>query len=71
MEIKKGIYKHYKGNLYEVVATATHSESLEKLVIYKALYGEYGIWARPLKMFTENVVIDGKPLPRFEFFSTP
>ncbi len=70
MEIQKGIYKHYKGNLYEVVTTATHSETMEKMVVYKALSGEFGIWVRPLKMFTETIKIEDKELPRFEFLQS-
>ncbi len=70
MDIKKGIYKHYKGNLYEVLGIALHSETLEKMVIYKALYeSEFGknvIFVRPLKMFKENVLINGKKIPRFK-----
>lgn len=61
-----GIYRHYKGNLYQVLHTARHSESQEWLVVYRALYDDYGVWVRPLAMFCENVVIDGKTLPRFE-----
>lgn len=48
---KEGIYRHYKGNLYEVIGVAQHSESEEFLVVYRALYGEYGLWVRPLEMF--------------------
>jgi hypothetical protein len=66
MEIEKGIYKHYKGNLYEVLMTAQHSETEEWMVVYKALYGEEGIWVRPYDMFHEKVDIDGKMVPRFE-----
>lgn len=65
--IQKGVYKHYKGNLYEVIDIARHSETLEYVVVYKALYGDYGLWVRPLTMFTENVVIDGNTKPRFIF----
>lgn len=65
-EIKQGIYRHYKGNLYQVLHTARHSESEEWLVVYRALYGDYGVWVRPLTMFCESVTIDGKTLPRFE-----
>lgn len=65
-EIKQGIYRHYKGNLYQVLHTARHSETEETLVVYRALYGDYGVWVRPLAMFCESVTIDGKTLPRFE-----
>jgi hypothetical protein len=63
-----GIYKHYKGKLYEVTGTATHSESMEKLVVYKALYQPEGqnLWVRPLSMFTEEIEFDGKKMLRFE-----
>ena len=64
--IPQGIYRHYKGNLYQVLHTARHSETEETLVIYRCLYGDYGIWARPLAMFTETVNIDDKKMPRFE-----
>lgn len=64
--IKLGRYKHYKGNEYEVIGVAKHSETLEELVIYKTLDGEQ-IWARPLKMFTEEVEVEGKKIPRFEY----
>ena len=65
--IKLGKYKHYKGHEYEVIGLAKHSETLEDLVVYKALYGEQGLWVRPLKMFTETVVIEGKDVSRFEY----
>lgn len=65
--IKAGVYKHYKGNLYEVLAVARHTETEEELVVYNALYGERGTWVRPLDMFCGSVEIDGKILPRFEF----
>ena len=64
--IKLGRYKHYKGNEYEVIGVAKHSETLEELVIYKTLDVEQ-IWARPLKMFTEEVEVEGKKIPRFEY----
>ncbi|MCE3026474.1 MULTISPECIES: DUF1653 domain-containing protein [unclassified Salinicola] len=60
-----GIYRHYKGQLYEVLDVAQHSESEERLVIYRALYGDYGVWARPLEMFCEQVDVSGEPVPRF------
>ena len=63
-----GLYKHYKGNLYEVIGIARHSETLEELVVYKATYQEEGknIWVRPLAMFLETIVIDGVERKRFE-----
>lgn len=64
--MKKGIYKHYKGNLYEVIDIALHSETLEEMVVYKALYGDFKIWVRPLSMWDELVERDGKRIPRFE-----
>lgn len=67
INIPAGIYRHYKGNLYQVLHTARHSETGEWLVVYRALYGDYGVWVRPLTVFCENVEIDGKTLPRFEF----
>lgn len=65
-EIKPGKYQHYKGNYYEVIGTAKHSETLEEMVIYKALYGEEQLWARPLKIFLEEVEVNGKKIPRFK-----
>lgn len=64
--IPQGIYRHYKGSLYQVLHTAQHSETEEALVVYRCLYGEYGVWVRPLMMFSETVTVDGKQLPRFE-----
>ena len=66
-EIKLGVYKHYKGNEYRVLAIATHSETLEKMVVYQALYGEYGIWVRPISMWNELVDVNGVETPRFKF----
>ena len=60
-----GRYRHYKGNDYEVIAVVRHSETLEALVLYRALYGEGGLWVRPYAMFTENVLVDGRPVRRF------
>lgn len=65
--IKKGKYRHYKGHLYDVTGTARHSETLEDMVIYKALYGDFEIWVRPLKMFLEDIEVNGKIQKRFEF----
>ena len=64
--VAQGIYRHYKGNLYQVLHTAQHSETEESLVVYRCLYGEYGVWVRPLAMFTETVEVEGKEVPRFE-----
>lgn len=64
--IEKGIYKHFKGNKYEVLGMATHSETLEEMVVYKALYGEGGIWVRPVGMWEEEVEHEGKIVKRFE-----
>ena len=64
--VPQGIYRHYKGNLYQVLHTAQHSETEELLVVYRCLYGEYGVWVRPLVMFSETVTVDGKQLSRFE-----
>jgi len=66
MELQAGIYKHYKGNLYEVLTTARHSETEEWMVVYKALYGEDGMWVRPYEMFVEKVEVDGVMVSRFE-----
>ncbi|KAA0922006.1 DUF1653 domain-containing protein [Psychrobacter sp. ANT_H56B] len=64
--IPQGIYRHYKGSLYQVLHTAQHSETEEALVVYRCLYGEYGVWVRPLVMFSETVTVDGEKVPRFE-----
>ncbi|MDP3800305.1 MAG: DUF1653 domain-containing protein [bacterium] len=63
--LRLGEYEHYKGNRYKVINIARHSETLEELVVYQALYGERGIWVRPLGMFLEKVKVDGKKIPRF------
>lgn len=65
--LKLGKYRHYKGKEYEVVGIAKHSETLEELVVYRALYGNHDLWVRTLEMFTGEVEIDGKKVPRFEY----
>ncbi len=64
--VKQGRYRHYKGKEYRVVGLARHSETEEEFVIYRALYGDMGLWARPRSMFLEKVEINGKSVPRFE-----
>ena len=65
MSVKPGLYQHYKGPQYRVFAVAKHSETQEELVVYQALYGEFGLWVRPLSMFCETVEVDGIPRARF------
>lgn len=65
MPIQPGIYRHYKGPEYRVFGVARHSETEEQVVVYQALYGEYGLWIRPLSMFLESVDVDGERVPRF------
>lgn len=67
IEIKKGRYRHFKGGEYEVLGTATHSETLEEFVIYRALYGEGKVWVRPASMWNEEVERDGVRLKRFTY----
>ncbi|MCV2884663.1 DUF1653 domain-containing protein [Aestuariibacter sp. AA17] len=69
MVITPGKYRHYKGNDYQVLGVATHSEDETKLVVYRPLYGEGALWVRPLEMFLESVELDGKAVPRFQFVS--
>jgi hypothetical protein len=69
MNLKKGIYRHFKGNFYEVLEVARHSETEEWFVVYRALYGEKGIWIRPLDNFCQTLERDGKKLPRFTYDS--
>jgi len=63
--IQAGIYHHYKGGMYKVIGLAKHSETREELVVYKSVDDEHQLWVRPLKMFMENVQVDGKLVPRF------
>lgn len=65
--IKPGIYEHYKGNRCELIAIANHSETLEKMAVYKALYGEGEYWVRPLSMWEEIVEVNGEQIPRFRY----
>lgn len=66
-EPKPGIYRHFKGNEYELLYIAHHSETLEKMAVYRARYGDWGIWVRPLAMWDELVQVEGKTMPRFSF----
>ena len=70
MKLQSGIYRHYKGNLYEVLTTARHSETEEWMVVYKALYGDKGMWIRPYEMLIEKVEVDGNLISRFEFIES-
>ncbi len=71
-KVRPGVYKHFKGKLYEVIGIARHSETLEEFVVYRALYyderfGKDALWVRPKEMFLEHVIVDGKELPRFKY----
>jgi hypothetical protein len=65
IETPNGLYRHYKGGMYRVLGTVRHSESLEPMTLYQALYGQQGLWVRPAAMFGETVTIDGQTQPRF------
>lgn len=70
ISMKLGLYKHYKGNLYQVLAIARHSEGNHApLVIYQALYGDYRVWARPMEMFLECIIHEGQTISRFALVS--
>ena len=69
IETRKGRYRHYKGLYYEVMATVRHSETLEPMTLYRALYGAQGLWVRPAAMFSEEVVMGGVRQPRFSWIS--
>ena len=64
-KLPRGIWKHYKGGRYQLVGVAYHSETLEPMVVYRALYGEGALWVRPASMWQETVVVDGVAVPRF------
>lgn len=66
-EIKPGRYRHFKGNEYEVIGLARHSETQEEMVVYRALYGDFGLWVRPVSMWNETVERDGKTFRRFTY----
>lgn len=67
MEIPRGRYRHFKGNMYELLDVARHSETQEPFVVYRALYGEHGLWIRPLAMFDETIERDGRMIKRFQY----
>ena len=67
MELKPGKYRHFKGNEYELIGVARHSETMEEMVVYRALYGEFGLWVRPASMWEETVERDGKTYQRFTY----
>lgn len=69
--IRAGKYRHFKGKEYEVLDVVRHSETEEELVLYRPLYGDYGLWVRPIAMFFDMKDLDGKPVPRFEFIDEP
>jgi hypothetical protein len=69
--IKPGRYRHYKGQEYEVVGTAKHSETEEDFVVYRQLYGEGNLWIRPKEMFADQVLVNGQVMPRFQFLQEP
>ena len=65
--LKKGIYKHFKGNKYQLLDVAKHSETLEEMVVYRALYGDGGVWVRPASMWDEEVIHNGEKVKRFTY----
>ena len=67
MSVKLGKYRHFKGNEYEVIHIAKHSETLESMVVYRALYGDGEVWVRPESMWDETVEKDGQPFKRFTY----
>ncbi|WP_173047761.1 DUF1653 domain-containing protein [Nitrospira sp. KM1] len=71
MMIRPGRYRHYKGREYEVIGVARHSETEEEFVVYRALYGDFGLWIRPTLMFSETILIEGRSIPRFQLIADP
>lgn len=69
-DVPTGRYRHYKGGDYEVIGTVRHSETLEPMVLYRALYGTHGLWVRPAAMFTGTVDVNDRSLPRFKAIAT-
>jgi hypothetical protein len=67
LNIKQGIYRHFKGNKYHILGVAQHSENESSLVVYRPMYGAGDLWVRPVEMFLETVELDGQQVPRFEF----
>ncbi|UTW08425.1 DUF1653 domain-containing protein [Pseudomonas benzenivorans] len=65
MQLQTGLYRHYKGPEYRVFGVARHSETEQQMVVYQALYGDFGLWVRPLEMFCGEVVVEGETVPRF------
>ncbi len=70
-ELRPGRYRHYKGRDYLVIDVATHSETEERLVVYRTDYGDHSLWVRPLDMFVETVEVDGRTVPRFNYIGPP
>lgn len=68
--MKQGLYQHYNGEYYHVMGICRHSETLEEMIIYRKLYGDYSLWARPKQMFEENIMHEGCERPRFQFIRT-
>ncbi len=69
VDIRKGRYRHYKGNEYQLIDAVTHSETMERLILYRPLYGEGALWVRPFDMFFGTVLIEGKTIDRFEWIA--
>lgn len=68
--MQPGLYQHYKGNYYQVLGLCRHSETLEEMVVYRGLYGDYGLWVRPKSLFEGTLLHEGKEMPRFQFVRT-